>query len=238
MKIKRVSDATARKFKLRVLHISDTHGHFPQLYGRFDVVVHSGDFFPNSQYCGNNNQLEMAFQMDWLKQKAQTVKEWLRGHPFLFTMGNHDFLHADIVTMVLGQEAGLTNVRCLHDRVVDHQGVKFYGFPYVPTISGSWNYERDIPEMQQETDKMVSVLNQEKVDVLVCHCPPYQMLDLTIGNQLIGNTVMNNALDYQIEKEKMPTHYLCGHCHEAHGMAMRNGVLVSNAAITQHIVEI
>jgi hypothetical protein len=55
MKIKRVSDQISRNFKLRLLHISDTHGRFPDLYGRFDAVLHTGDFFPNSmaQYNGD-----------------------------------------------------------------------------------------------------------------------------------------------------------------------------------------
>lgn len=238
MKIKRVSDATARTFKMRLCHVSDTHGHFPTLYGRFDVVVHSGDFFPNSAHLSTGNkQLEMAFQLDWLRQQAPTIKQWLRGHPFLFTLGNHDFLHADLVTMTLS-EAGILNARCLHDRVVNHDGVSFYGFPYVPAINGRWNYERELPEMQDEVDRMVKKLNAEKVDVLVCHAPLANALDLHMGNFHLGSTVITNALDYSLEKDKVPSHYLCGHIHEAAGVHVRNGMLVSNAAVTQHVIEL
>ena len=237
MKIKRISDATARNFRLRILHVSDTHGHFPPLYGRWDVVVHSGDFFPNSQNVMNSNkQLEMAFQLDWLRQQATTIKRWLQGHPFLYTLGNHDFLHGDMMAMTLA-EAGV-NAQCLHDRNIHVQGLQFYGFPYVPAINGMWNYEREIPEMQIEVDRMVADLNKKKADVLVCHSPLHKTLDLTIGNQLMGSTVIANALDYKIEKDNLPSHYLCGHCHEGNGITMRNGILISNAAVTQTIVEV
>jgi Icc-related predicted phosphoesterase len=216
--------------------VSDTHGSFPTLYGRFDVVVHSGDFFPNSQNVMSNKQLEMAFQLDWLQQIAPVMKQWLRGHTFLFTLGNHDFLHEGMVTMTLAN-AGI-NAQCLHDRNIHFQGLQFYGFPYVPEINGMWAYEKTIPEMQIEVDRMVGDLNKKRADVLVCHSPLYKALDLTIGNQLMGSTVISNAIDYKIEKDNMPSHYLCGHCHEGNGVSMRNGLFISNAALTQTIVEV
>jgi len=77
-RIKRVSDTTARKYKMRVCHVSDTHGGFPRLVGAFDAVVHSGDFFPNSTAFMNKNLTqEMAFQLDWLSQNIRNIKVWL-----------------------------------------------------------------------------------------------------------------------------------------------------------------
>jgi Icc-related predicted phosphoesterase len=49
---------------------------------------------------------------------------------------------------------------------------------------------------------------------------------------------MVNALDYKINKDMMPMAYLCGHIHESHGLTVRNGILVSNAAVTYQIIEV
>lgn len=222
---------------MRIMHISDTHSSLHPLFGRFDVVLHTGDFFPNSKAKAMNNRtLEMAFQLDWLRQQAPHIKQWLMGHPLLYVPGNHDFLHPDLMEHELRSQG--IEVLSLTGKITTFHGVNFYGFPYVPPIDGSWNYERDIPEMQQEVDRMVERMNTTYVDVMACHSPPYKTLDLTYGNELMGSTVLANALDYKINKDMLPAVYACGHCHEAHGMTMRNGVLVSNSATTRHIIEV
>ncbi len=237
MKIKRHSDAVVRSFKLRLCHVSDTHGGFPRLPGRYDAVIHTGDFFPNSHHCFNNNRTqEMVFQDDWLKSQIPTMKQWLQGHPFLYVPGNHDFLHSDRMEHILRAE-GIQAIG-LTDKITTFQGVNFYGFPYVPYINGGWNYERELPEMQKEVAKMVEELNKTYVDVLACHAPPHRVLDLSLGNEILGSTAISDALNYKIARDMMPTTYLCGHIHEAHGLAHRYGMLISNAAVTRHIIEV
>jgi Icc-related predicted phosphoesterase len=222
---------------MRLCHVSDTHGGFPMLYGRFDAVIHTGDFFPNSAAVMQGNKVQEAvFQSEWLRSQIPTMKAWLRGHPFLYVPGNHDFTASERMGDMLRAE-GIDAV-CLADKITQYRGVNFYGLPYVPFISGMWNYEREIPEMQVEVDKMVERLNQEKVNVLACHAPIHKVLDLSMGNEILGSTVIANALDYKINKENMPTHYLCGHIHEAHGVTVRNGMMISNAATTQHLIEV
>lgn len=238
MKIKRVSDATARKYKMRLCHVSDTHGGFPRLHGRFDCVVHTGDFFPNSHHVGTGNKTsEAGFQLQWLRDSISDIKQWLQGHTLIFVPGNHDFLHYDLIELELNS-AGV-KAYCAADRMLKHEGVSFYGFPYVPAIGGNiWNYEKEIPEMQVEVDKMVTTLNQSKVDVLLCHAPMNRCLDLSYGNELLGSSIIANGLDYKVQREMLPDYYMCGHIHEAHGLTVRNGMLVSNAATTYQIIEI
>ena len=237
MKIKRVSDVVARKYKSRICHVSDTHGGFPRLHGRYDLIVHTGDFFPNSQHCVLADKTrEMKFQLQWLRDNIRDIKLWLNGHTLVYVPGNHDFLHPDAMEYEL-QSAGI-KAYGIANRLLKANEITFYGFPYVPSIDGTWNYEKDIPEMQIEVDKMVEALNVNKVDILACHAPPHGCLDLTYGNEVIGSTVIGTALDYKIDKEMLPQVYLCGHVHEANGFRMRNGMLVSNAATTYQIVEI
>jgi Icc-related predicted phosphoesterase len=235
MKVRKITDVIPMKF--RIMHVSDTHGGFPRLHGRYSLVVHTGDFFPNSIACiEKDKSLEMKFQLQWLRDNISNIKLWLNGHTLIYVPGNHDFLHPDTMEYEL-QKAGV-KAYGIANRLLKVNGHNFYGFPYVPTIDGTWNYEKDIPEMQTEVDQMVGILNSVKVDVLCCHSPPYGCLDLTYGGDQIGSTVIANALDYKINEEMIPKYYLCGHDHEGNGLALRNGVLVSNAATTYQIIEL
>ena len=126
----------------------------------------------------------------------------------------------------------------LTDQVVTFQGVNFYGFPYVPAINGMWNYEREIPEMQKQIEPLVEALNKNYVDVLACHAPIYKVLDLSMGNEILGSTVIAEALDYKIARDMQPAYYCHGHIHEAAGISIRNHMLVSNAATTHLIIEL
>lgn len=237
MKIKRVSDKFVRNFKVRICHISDTHSGFPRLYGRYDCVLHTGDFFPNSHHVmqGNKNR-EAVFQLQWLRDNMANIKAWLQGHPFLFVLGNHDFVPAEMMEQEL-RSFGI-DARNITNKHFNFREVDFYGFPYVPVISGMWNYEKDLPEMQIEVDKLVEILNAKHVDVLACHAPLYQTLDLSMGNELCGSTIIANGLDYKVSKDMLPGYYLCGHIHEANGITIRNGMVISNAATTLHVIEV
>lgn len=238
MKIKRVSDVFVRNFKMRLCHVSDTHGGFPRLHGKYDAVIHTGDFFPNSHNVQMRNKVQEAvFQMEWLEKNISNLKAQLQGHTMFFVPGNHDFVDSQRMQELLNAH-GVAAID-LTDKIVNHLGVNFYGFPYVPAIGGDfWNYEREIPEMQKEAEKMVEALNKTYVDVLACHAPIHKSLDLSYGNQVLGSSVIANALDYQVAKEMVPSFYLCGHIHEAHGVTVRNGMVVSNAATTYQILEV
>ena len=221
---------------MRIMHLSDNHGQFPKIPGVYDIVLCTGDFFPNSHHLFSGAiDKEIKFQLNWLRDSMSDIVQWLNGHPFLFVLGNHDFLPPDVMEKELQSYVEAFD---LTDKIVSYQNVNFYGFPYVPSINGRWNYERNIMEMQDEVDKMVNVLNSTYVDVLACHSPPANTLDLTYSNQRIGSTVIANALDYKISRDMLPQIMLFGHCHEANGIAMRDGVLCSNAATTQSIIEL
>lgn len=221
----------------RLCHVSDTHGQFVPMFGRYDIVVHSGDFFPDPPGNPQFKAQVGLWQLDWLQANLPVMKKWLNGSPFLFTLGNHDWAYPPMMEKILNDN-GIKAI-CLHDEVVDFDDIHFYGFPYVPAINGQYNYEREVPEMQIEVKKMVdSINNADYVDVMVCHAPPYQNLDYDISGQVLGSRVIANALDYEIWADKMPSYYLCGHIHSGNGITMRDKILISNAARSKHIIEI
>lgn len=217
---------------LRVCHVSDTHGTFPRLLGTFDCVVHTGDMSPNFQMDSH----EATKQMYWWEEKVEIIKRWLNGRPWLFTLGNHDFMNGYWLEAMLLSHG--INAKCLHDQVHCHEGVNFYGFPYIPPIDGRWAYESTVSEMATHLDTMGQFLNAGYVDVIAAHAPPGGYLDLSFSNQRWGNSQMNSFLDYTLAKEMIPAYYLCGHIHEAHGLMMRGDMLISNAAVTHHVLEI
>jgi Icc-related predicted phosphoesterase len=222
---------------MRLLHLSDSHGSFiqlPSLRG-VDAVVHSGDFLPNK--TRGNLQTEPAYQLNWLHRYKDVLQAWMPSPmPFLFCRGNHDFMDPVPVLQSFGINAiDITN------KFVEVSGVGFYGFPYIPRIAGEWFGELEMRPMQKELETLVRVLDSLlRPDVLVCHGPMYNVLDLA-GGERCGSKDLAHAV-FSVAKH-FPKHFLCGHIHESHGqsfMERESGerMHVSNAATTFHVFEV
>lgn len=216
---------------MRFLHCSDIHGKLPILNGNFNAIISSGDFFPNSiNVWSGDKKKEQDYQHNWLDQSINQIKSWLNGKPFFFVNGNHCFADPEVMLKIFlsnGIEA-----YDLNEKYISFNKINFYGFPYVNYINGMWNYERHATEMQKEVDKLIEVLNNDHIDILVCHSPLAGYLDEGYGSSIIAN-----ALDYKVKKDHLPKYLLHGHTHQDYGVAMRNGMLLINSATTQHILE-
>lgn len=223
---------------MKIMHTSDTHAQFPELIGRedVDVIVHSGDMLPNMRPRAKLQ--EKLYQRDWIREHGEQFKEWIGKKPFLFCSGNHDYIDPCDELKDLG-----INAINIDNKLVELDGIKFYGFPYVPYI-GVWNWELIEREMRNAVAKLVEMLDFHKVDVLVAHCPPYGILDLSYQRTHIGNVSMINAINDTIKE--MPKLYLCGHAHDSCGFHMLNIerpdgnklIKISNSATEYRILEI
>lgn len=228
-----------------IIHVSDNHSTFPNLPKGGELVVCSGDFLPNA--TRGDREIEEPYQIDWLKKRLLTVKEWVGDRKFLFCSGNHDFIDP----CELMQSVGIDTVNITNAHY-EHKGVKFYGFPYIPWICGEWNNECRAPEMSIKINELKYALTSG-VDVLVTHSPPHGVLDANatqrIGRTVLpapwaefcGNTFLTNLLSYGVEsipKNIRPKYLLCGHIHESNGWADVFGLTISQAATTVHTVEI
>lgn len=215
---------------MRINHISDTHGNFPKMPGNYDVVVFSGDFFPSTKYHSLLDKTqEISNQKLWLERNIENVKAWLNDKPFLFILGNHDFVDPDWFEEKLNNH-DIEAVN-LTDKLVEFQGIGFYGFPWIPSIDGTWNYECSSEELKVKANEAYKIIKHSMVEVLVSHGPINKILDLTFSYEHVGNMFISDLL------EKVD-YFLCGHIHEAKGIASKNGVLFSNAAMSSHIIEI
>ena len=218
---------------MRILHLSDRHGRFPRLYGSYDVILDTGDIAPNFTYGAD----EPRQQMYWWEDRIDELKKWVQNHPYLFVLGNHDFLQGMEVEALLISNG--INAKCLHDQIYTLSGVNFYGFPYVPPINGKYAFETDADEMAGHLEYMGDLLNKTYVDVIAAHCMPHGILDLDFcQNKRFGNSQMTNFLNYQLSKDMMPQLFCGGHIHSSNGLTMLNGVLYSNMATTQTILEL
>jgi Icc-related predicted phosphoesterase len=222
---------------MRINHFSDNHGVISRLKGghnNFEVALSTGDLLPDPPSMGRN--LLAGWQAEWVSSHLEDFRNFLQGRTLLFVLGNHDWLPADQLEAIL-TKAGISAIS-LHDKIVSYEGVNFYGFPYIPYFRGQCNYECRASEMIPHIDRMVQKVNESFINVIAAHCPPFGCLDLAFQQNLrIGNTAMANALDYKIDREKMPDYYCCGHIHSP-ALTMRDGMLVSNAATTHRILEI
>jgi Icc-related predicted phosphoesterase len=222
---------------MRLCHTSDNHGTFNPLLGHFDIIVHSGDFFPDPPGNPNFKEEIGKWQLEWLEENMIQFTKWIGNHPFLFTLGNHD--HVNPLDFEKLLKSWGIDATCLHDAVITHKGINFYGFPYVPYINGSFAYEKELSEMIEEVEWMTNNINNTSlVDVLVCHCPPFGILDRSYNNNNWGSTAIADALNFKIKADKHPTYYLCGHVHHSMGIKIVNNICFSNAATFQQILEV
>ena len=70
---------------MRICHVSDTHGQLIPLYGNFDVVCHSGDFFPDAPGKPQFKEEIGKWQLEWLEENMVDFTKWIGSNPFLFT---------------------------------------------------------------------------------------------------------------------------------------------------------
>lgn len=222
--------------RLRVIHVSDTHGRLPHLGYRGDVVVHSGDFMPNrhdtdppdgaeSRY--GTPDREETFQKEWIDRQAKALKAWIGDRLFFFCPGNHDYY--DPTARLQAEGVQIIN---LGETGVEHyQGVPFYGFPYCPSNVHPWTNALGRTDMEKEIERMKKDLRKEKDIILVAHCPPGGVLDKNRQGALNGNPCLTDFINYSGVELKA---VLCGHVHADHGILVDFGLVISNAATTVH----
>lgn len=187
------------------MHLSDTHGSFPQLPKSAELVLHTGDFCPN--FIVTDRVAEAELQADWLVRKRYAIQKWLGGRSMLVTQGNHDF--TDIVGV---------GIEDISNRKFEVEGWSFYGLPWVPAF-GPWNWGAS-PEGLTK-----AMYHVPDVDVLLAHAPPIGILDFCPGGHIGNGALLGDLHRF---------HYvLCGHVHEqGGGMKMHGQTTIMNNATT------
>lgn len=186
---------------MKLAMVADTHGKRPLLPAG-DVLIHCGDL----THLGSFRELKA--EIEWLKSQPHRFK--------LFVGGNHDVCLENL--MQKNMEAQLRKllqpIIYLRDSGVVIQGVRFWGSPWIPPYSGS--FQASAKERQQRFFKI------PKVDVLITHGPGAGILDGGAGCEYLRATV----------QQMKPAVHCCGHVHEHPGQVQNGGTSFFNVART------
>lgn len=191
---------------MKIVHISDTHNHFPKYVPHGDVLVHTGD----ATDCGTFQEFE-----DFLNKFEDCTHKYK-----IFIPGNHDFClqkndqEYDLVFNKLS-ESDIYVLR--HDSIVI-EGYKFFGSCINSNLPG-WAFYHN-PHLS-----MSKYLNIPKCDILLTHEPPRDILDLVRDQEHVGSEYLRNRVN--VIKPKL---HLFGHIHESKGVLINNNTLFINNA--------
>lgn len=190
---------------MHILAIADIHGNRAQLRAILaqaapaDLIVLAGDL----THLGNPDE-------------AQEIVSMCRAHaPDVLTVtGNCDDALIEKYMALDGHS--LTGAgRIVH-------GVGFFGVSAAqPFIGNTW----EVPESQLAAwaaagHAMVAGAARK---ALISHPPPHGFVDMTFRKTHAGSTAVRDALD-----RYRPDLVVCGHIHEARGMAAHNGATIIN----------
>ena len=195
---------------MRIVAISDTHTKHKLLtIPECDVLIHAGD----STFTGKF--FEVRDFMWWFKEQPARHK--------IVVAGNHeqtfDQTHQDYNSAIRDLLVNAHDIVYLEDSYIVIDGVKFYGTPWTPFFY-DWGFNgvegANAPFHIPAKPKLEDVYDMIAADtnVLICHGPPYGILDKA-GDDRTGSVTMRNIL----EGDKLVDLrlYLCGHIHEARG---------------------
>lgn len=215
---------------IRILLVSDTHGpiDIPNLPARseFDVMCHAGDWCPDPR--GRLKEADVvSYQKDFIRYETTALSAFLGDTPFVFTLGNHDYLNPLFVEEeLLSNNAKVINP---NDQVktltIREKTLSFRGFRYIPWIYGRFCGELGDDELELKTEALMT----EDIDVLISHCPPSGIIARKFGNWFLRNNLF---------QENAPKLILTGHIHETGGQTeVINKTVVVNGATTHIMVE-
>lgn len=137
---------------MRILHLSDTHGHHRALTDlpTADIIVYSGD----TGFAGTDSEF-ISF-IDWFTKLDYRYK--------LFVGGNHDsYIEEENAEQI--QKKMPSNCYYLFHSGVTIEGLKFWGVPLFVSENISGVYFDLIKKIPSDTD------------ILITHQPPFGILD-------------------------------------------------------------
>lgn len=198
---------------MKILSLSDTHGHRPKLQ-EADLLLHTGDW---SSY-GNKHET-MQF-WEWMKAERDKFKHVV-GVP-----GNHDRWVASNQEEAKQLFASI-GVTLLIDDVIMLDGKVIYGMPWTPTF-GRWSYMGG-PDLRKQKAEAIP----DCVDVLATHGPPKGIMDEVQDVYSGTPRIINVGCEFLAERvaKIAPKIHQFGHIHEGYGTLDFGGTQYVNASV-------
>ena len=142
------------------------------------------------------------------------------------------------------------NVRVINNIFSNFKGLKIGGLDYF--IDGIWvktfkpsDYQKRLRSAKKQTLKAKNILNnfaKKDIDILVCHQPPFGVLDKVTSKFAPKHYQGKNAgskIILEFIKKHQPKYVFCGHIHEGEGFKKLGKTQVYNLGVGGYkIIEI
>ena len=142
------------------------------------------------------------------KDEADKILEYISVLDFkykIIVFGNHDMFAEKHIDYFKDK---YTDIIFLNNEIVEVEGLKIYGTPYVRAFC-NWGFQYyTIDERKDLT------IPKEDVDIIIAHEPPSE---LSISYLPYGQDIGNMALRSYIESSDNVKYVFCGHVHENGG---------------------
>lgn len=189
---------------MKLYAVSDLHGNLAGLDPHdADIVLIAGDVAPMKGW----GIWHINDQVKWMNRKFATWCEKYPNAEFVVIPGNHDLFaqRDDVPTKLMLPR----NVHFIVDGVVEVNGVRIAGSPWIPPISGRWAFETNDEADLARHFKWIP----EGVDILVTHTPPFvEGWNVDVSLQTESPHFGSRALTDVLRSVK-PMLAFCGHIH-------------------------
>jgi len=199
----------------------------------FEDIEREKKGLPEKEYSIKEEKKQF---MELYGSSVEIIKYLKKFAPVFTIFGNLE--HTNDETRDLSEEIGIklpflknklnswSNVRVINNRDANFKGVRIGGLGYFTDTVWVKNfkpadYEERMFLAKESTEKAKRILKWfDKVDILVCHQPPYKILDKVTAKfapkDWYGKNAGSKAI-LQYIKSKKPKYVFCGHIHEAKG---------------------
>lgn len=230
---------------MKIACYSDLHGTLLCLpREKVDLAIFSGDIAghnPNGLKAGNASDFDFQF-----KFLFDTFIPYLKTFPcpVIFIAGNHDLLldktctgkfwkhKKKDVTGLLAKELAGSAVFYLNRTLLEINGLKVWGSPYVPYIRSHTHWSFMYPQWDCRSFAQGLYADcPDDVDILITHGPPAGILDGAGAygggyHGHVGCDFLSNALNTRLK----PKLHCFGHYHAGRGIDTRFNTKFVNAA--------
>ncbi len=205
---------------MKIVAISDLHGHLPEL-PTTDIVCIAGDIVPVAM----NDDIEAQWR--WYNEVYLPWVEYLSSRYVITVAGNHD-------TFVKRHKIISTDKhRYLENNGVELMGYSFYGTPNTSKLDNHLThmpYDNSLREIFETIP--------DKLDFLLCHHSPFGANNVGALYAGEGNDIGSKELADAVEKKDI-RYIFCGHIHTGnHSLSEWRGKKIANVALRSESMQI
>ncbi len=192
---------------MKFVAISDTHGqHKKLLLPKGNVLIHAGDI------SMRGDELSIIDFLNWFSIQDYQYK--------ILIAGNHDFYFERTSSKEI-EKIIPEDVIYLNDSGTTINKIKIWGSPITP-----WFFDWAFNRKRGEEIKRHWDLIPEDINIIITHGPVLGIVDRTTRADHVGCEDLLN----RVNKIK-PLVHICGHIHEAYGIAENLGTKYINASV-------